>query len=334
MILPDHLHPDMQILLDARESVGGTPVGEKTTAAYRAFWELYYRAIPNPRPDSIEAVDRMIPIDDEAGGHEVPVRIYRRADMPANLPANLSAEAPAGAPCVIYLHGGGFVLGDLESSDILAWGFTAEADAVTISVDYRLAPEHPYPAALEDTYGVLFWAHDNAAELGIDPARIALVGDSAGGCLSTAACLLSQELDGPPVAAQVMIYPVTGIAMDSPSYMENADAVGLTAASMKFFLENYLKQPPDWADSLARPVLAELEDLSGLPPAFVHTAEFDPIRDDGRIYAAMLAQAGCNVTYREVPGMIHGFYRLRLASDAAAREYGEACDFLKRIWRG
>ncbi|MDH5750000.1 MAG: alpha/beta hydrolase, partial [Rhodospirillales bacterium] len=253
MTLPDHLHPDMQILLEARESVGGTPAGAKTPAAYRAFWELYYRAIPNPRPRDIEAVDRMVPVGDGADAHDVAVRVYRRADLP-----------PA-APCVIYLHGGGFVLGDLESSDILAWGFTAEADAVTVSVDYRLAPEHPYPAALEDTYGVLCWVHEHAAELGVDPGRIALVGDSAGGCLSTAASMLSLEQDGPPVSAQVMIYPVTGITLDSPSYIENADAVGLTAASMKFFLENYLQQPPDWADPLARPVLAEAEDLNGLP---------------------------------------------------------------------
>ena len=144
---------------------------------------------------------------------------------------------------------------------------------------------------------------------------------------------MSNEQDGPPVSAQVMIYPVTGIALDSPSYVENADAVGLTAASMKFFMENYLQQPPDWADPLARPVLSDPEDLYYLPPAFVHTAQYDPIRDDGRVYAAMLAQAGCNVTYREVPGMIHGFYRLRLASEAAAHEFGVACDFLKRVWR-
>lgn len=326
MILPEHLHPDMQILLDARESVGGTPVGEKTPSAYRGFWELYYRAIPNPRPDSITAVDRTAPLKGAAGApaeeYGVPVRIYRSADIPAH------------APCVIYMHGGGFVLGDLESSDIIAWGFTAEANAVTISVDYRLAPEHPYPAALEDTYSVLCWAYDNAAELGIDATKIALVGDSAGGCLTTAACLLSNERGGPPVAAQGMIYPVTGVAMDSPSYIENADAVGLTAASMKFFLENYLQRPTDWADPLARPVLAGSANLYRLPPAFVHTAQFDPIRDDGRIYAAMLAQAGCDVVYREVPGMIHGFYRLRLASAAAAHEFSQICNFLKRTLAG
>ncbi len=221
------------------------------------------------------------------------------------------------------------MLGDLESSDIIAWGFTAETNAVTISVDYRLAPENPYPAALEDTYGVLCWAHDNAADLGIDPHRIALAGDSAGGCLTTVACLLSNRRNGPKVAAQAMIYPVTGIALDAPSYVENADAVGLTTASMKFFLENYLQKPADWADALARPILCEMEELRHLPPAFIHTAEFDPIRDDGRQYAALLASAGCDVTYREVPGMIHGFYRLRLASEAAAGEFATVCDFLK-----
>lgn len=315
MSMPHQLHPEMQILLDARESVGGTNATVKSVDAYRGFWERYYRAIPNPRPESISAIDHMVPI----GLHDLPVRIYRSPEVPVD-----------GAPCVIYMHGGGFMLGDLDSSDIIAWGFTAEVAAVTVSVAYRLAPEHPYPAALDDTYGVLCWVRDNAAELGIDPARIALAGDSAGGCLTTAACLMSQAEGGPEVAAQAMIYPVTGVALDSPSYVENADAVGLTAASMKFFMENYLQQPTDWADPLARPILVDASELATLPPAFVHTAQYDPIRDDGRIYAAMLIEAGCDVTYREVPGMIHGFYRLRLASPAAAHEFSVVCDFLRQ----
>ena len=313
MSLSEHLHPDMQILFEARESVDIKPT-KNSVAGYRSFWEHYYRAIPNPRPDTIKIDDFTVSVED----HEVPVRVYRPADVQDN------------AACVIYLHGGGFMLGDLESSDIIAWGFASEAGAVTISVDYRLAPEHPYPAALDDTYGVLCWVHDNASRIGINPDRIALVGDSAGGCLATAACRMACEQNGPAIAAQATIYPVTGVAMDSPSYVENADAVGLTASSMKFYLENYLQSPMDWADALARPILADVTDLSGLPSAFVHTAQFDPIRDDGRIYAAMLAQAGCNVTYREVPGMIHGFYRLRLASVAVAHEYAQVCDFLRR----
>ncbi len=314
MSLPEHLHPDMQILLSARESV--TRPGEKTVENVRAFWERYSQAIANPRPDTIETEDRAV----SAADHDIPVRIYRSADV------------PDGAPCVIYLHGGGFMLGDLDSSDIIAWGFCKGVDAVCISVDYRLTPEHPFPAALEDTYAVLCWAHDNAAELGIDPMRIALAGDSAGGCLSTTASMLAHEQGGPHVAAQALIYPVTGIALDAPSYVENAEGIGLTTASMKMFMENYLQQPPDWADPLARPILADDADLHGLPPAFVHTAQYDPIRDDGRLYAAMLAQAGCNVTYREVPGMIHGFYRLRLESKAVAQEFALCCDFLAKAF--
>lgn len=318
MGLPEKLHPDMQILLDARESVGGVDTSTKSVDSYRTFWERYYRAITNPRPDDIEVVDSLVPVSDATGRAEVPIRIYRSASVPNN------------APCIIYMHGGGFMLGDLESSDIIAWGFTSETNAVTISVDYRLAPEHPYPAALNDTYAVLCWASENAIKLGINPDQIALVGDSAGGCLATAACLLSNRLSGPSVAAQAMIYPAVGVALDAPSYVENANAVGLTTASMKFYLENYLQKPDDWADVLARPILAGEDELSALPPAFIHTAEFDPIRDDGRIYAANLARAGCNVIYREVPGVVHGFYRIRLVSMIAANEFGQVCNFLQQ----
>jgi len=313
---PDKMHPDMSILLNARDCAGFNRLAEApfSIGSYRAFWSRYCGAIDNPRPDDIDATDEAVTV----GDHAVPVRIYRTADLP---------EA---APCVIYLHGGGFMLGDLDSSDILAWGFTPGVGAVTISVDYRLTPEHPYPAALEDTYGVLAWVHDNAGILGIDPTRIALAGDSAGGCLTAAACIKSHAEDGPRIAAQAMIYQVAGVTLDAPSYIENADAVGLTTKAMKMFLENYLQSPMDWSNPLARPVLADREQLAGLPPAFIHTAQFDPIRDDGRIYAAKLAEAGCNVTYREVPGMIHGFYRARLESAAAAHEYETCCAFLRQ----
>lgn len=308
------IHPDMSILLRARDAAGGSTAKQYTSMEeYRAFWTRYSNGIANPRPATIQVSDERVPI----GEHDIAVRVYRPKDVVGN------------APCVIYMHGGGFMLGDLDSSDIIAWGFTDEVDAVTVSVDYRLTPEHPYPAALEDTYGVLTWVTENANNLGIDPDRIALAGDSAGGCLTTAACLMALENDGPDVVAQAMIYPVTGVPLDAPSYVENADAVGLTTASMKKFLENYLQAPGDWADPLARPMLASKEQLSKLPPAFIHTAYFDPIRDDGRLYAARLAEAGCDVTYREVPGFIHGFYRARLESQAAGREFTRCCEFLK-----
>jgi len=301
------LHPDMQVLLDARDAAGEK--GE-TPEDQRRFWFAYTRAISRPAPRNMTIKDEIVATDD----HPAPVRIYR------------PAAAPDVAPAIIYMHGGGFMLGDLDSSDSIAWGLADGANAVVISVDYRLTPEFPYPAAFNDCWGVLNWAVENADVLGLDAWRIGLAGDSAGGNLAAALALKARDLGGPHIACAAIIYPGTGLDQDQPSYREHADGPGLTTAGTKKYRDLYLPDDRDTDDPYARPVMAK--DLSGLPPFWVHSAEIDPIRDDGRIFASKLAQAGVNVTYREARGMIHGFMRARFTGKAAAREFDRICGFL------
>ena len=259
----------------------------------------------------MEVYDRTVPTQER----EVPVRVYRPA----------GPDGPR--PCILYMHGGGYMLGDLDSSDSIAWGFAQETGAVVVSVDYRLTPEHPYPAAFNDCYGVLSWLAAHPADVEVDPDRIAVAGDSAGGNFSAALCLAARDRHGPRIVAQALIYPGTGLDDTYPSYIEHAESPGLTTAGTRKYRGLYLSGNLDSTDPYARPVMAE--DHSNLPPAWVHPAEIDPIRDDGRVYASKLALAGTWATYREAKGMIHGFMRARFAGPGAKAEFDAICDFLR-----
>lgn len=301
-------HPDMRVLTEAQKhAYGGTTIAEQ-----RQAWSAYTSSIAPPRPDSLIVRDTTIAGRD----HAVPVRVYRPAGVDGPL------------PCVVYMHGGGFMKGDLDSSDPVAWGLTQQTGAVTVSVDYRLTPEHPYPAAFDDCYAVLAQLHARPHEFGIDPQRIAVAGDSAGGHLAASLCLAARDRGGPHIAAQAIIYTVIGTDMTMPSYGENAEGYGLTTAACHAYMKLLLPDDCHAGDPYARP--AEARDFSRLPPAFVHSAELDPVRDDGRLYAAKLALAGVDVTYREARGMIHGFMRARFTGAAARAEYDAICDFLRR----
>lgn len=301
------MHPDMRVLLEARAAAGDK--GDDVEAA-RRFWTIYTNALGEPPPDDMAVHDSAVPSADG----DIPVRVYRPA-----------GDAGVRA-CILYLHGGGFMLGDLDSSDSIAWGFAQATGAVVVSVDYRLTPEHPYPAAFDDTYAVLVHVAGHGEDFGIDAGRIALAGDSAGGNLAAAACLAARDRGGPAIAAQAMIYPATGLDQSYPSYVEHADSPGLTAEGTKKYRELYLPDDRHADDAYARPVMAA--DHSGLPPAWVHSAEIDPIRDDGRVYAGKLAAAGTWVSYREARGMIHGFMRARFTGSAARAEFEAICGFL------
>jgi acetyl esterase len=307
------IHPEMQSIMDASarttEQLG--PRSADDVAAARRWWTAYTLALSQPHPEDMQVSDRMVSSDDG----DVPVRVYR--------PGGLSSALPA----IIYLHGGGFMLGDLDSSDSNAWGFAREVGAVVVSVDYRLTPEHPYPAAFNDSYAVLTWLAGNAQELGIDAERIAVVGDSAGGNLGAALCLAARDRSGPRIAAQALIYMSAGTEQDSASYVEHADGPGLTTASTMKYRDLYLPGARDTRDPYARPFVAESH--AGLPPAWIHSAELDPIRDDGRAYAAKIALSGGNVTYREARGMIHGFLRARFVGPASRAEFDAICRFLR-----
>jgi acetyl esterase len=308
------LHPDMQVIMDASarttEQLG--PRSGDDVAAARQWWTIYTQALSQPHPDDMQVVDRSVATDDG----DVSVRVYRPGGLEGALPG------------IVYLHGGGFMLGDLDSSDSNAWGFSQEVGAVVVSVDYRLTPEHPYPAAFNDSYAALTWLSANAAELGADSERLAVVGDSAGGNLGAALCLAARDRGGPRIAAQALVYMSAGTNQESASYIEHADGPGLTTASTIKYRDLYLPGNRDTRDHFARPIVAESH--ANLPPAWIHSAEIDPIRDDGRAYAAKLALSGCNVTYREAKGMIHGFLRARFYGPAAKAEFDAICDFLRR----
>jgi acetyl esterase len=295
------MHEDMRVLLKAREETDRRvgPTGDDHVHA-RTWWKTYARLLAQPRPPGLEVDDRTVRVEER----EVPVRVYR-----------------GGEACVLYMHGGGFTLGDLDDSDGTAWGLAEGTGAKVVSVDYRRTPEHPYPAAFDDCYGVLSWV----AKSGSEP--VAVAGDSAGGLLAAALALAARDRGGPAIAAQAMVYPVTAFDESYPSYDEYAEGYGLTRASMARFLRRYLPTDPGTDDPYARPVAAA--DLSGLPPALVHTAELDPIRDEGRDYASKLALAGTDVVYREARRMIHGFLRARFTGPAVRREFAFLCAFLR-----
>ena len=305
------IHPDMQVLIAAKSA----SAGGGTVADMRDAWSRYSALTGRPAPPTIRTEDTLI-VPSNADP-SIPVRWYR---------PNVQKES---CSCVVYLHGGGFMKGDLESSDAIAWGIAEATEGCVVSVDYRLAPEHRYPAAFDDCYEVLEHMGTHADSLGIDPGRIALWGDSAGGCLAAACCIAARDRGGVTVAAHVLVYPCLTDSLSTSSYLDYADSpgLGLTTAAMNQYWDWYLGDQRPTKDPLAAPLAAS--DLSGLPPAFVHIAEYDPLADDGRRYAAGLEEAGGTVQFRCAERMIHGFLRTRFAGPGGAAEWQAVCDWTK-----
>lgn len=301
------MHPDLQTLLEAALSFPAASTLEEERTDWRALCTMLNR----PVPPTIAVENRQF----EAGGLAIPVRIYRPRTL-------------ATAGCVLYFHGGGWVLGDLDTQDTIAWGLAEGTGATVMSVAYRLAPENPYPAPFVDCYTVLGYVHERADKLAVDARHIALCGDSAGGNLAAAVCLAARDRGGPAIAAQALIYPVLDTDTMRPSYLENADSPLLSRDSMRFYLDAYLGGNLDNPDAYAMPLRAA--DLSALPPALVHTAELDPLRDEGAAYAERLAAAGNSVLYRCAARMPHGFIRARLHGPAPGAEFDAICTFLRQ----
>jgi len=231
-------------------------------------------------------------------------------------------------PALVYFHGGGWVLGSLDSWDAATRMLTNAVECVTVSVDYRLAPEHKFPKPVEDCYAATQWVAENAASIGGDPSRIAIGGDSAGGNLTAAVALMAREHGKPRLAFQLLVYPVTDAAMDTPSMTkECADGYFLTREMMAWFWKQYARDAGDRAHPYASPLRAQ--NLRGLPPALVLTAEFDPLRDEGEAYGARLREAGVPVTVSRYDGTIHGFFLMPSVLDQGKKGFAEAVSALR-----
>lgn len=224
-------------------------------------------------------------------GH-IPARLYR-------------PQGQVPLPLLVYFHGGGFVLGDIDSHDNLCRALANALPALVLSVDYRLAPENKYPAAADDAYSATCWAAENARELGADSARLLIGGDSAGGNLAAVTCLRARDQRGPAIAHQLLLYPVCDNDLTRNSYQRIGTGYFLDAEMMGWFWKQYLNSPAEAKQPFACPLKADT--LEGLPSATVVTGEFDPLCDEGEAYAARLAEAGVSTRHLHVPGAIHGF---------------------------
>jgi len=304
------LDPQVKTVLDQLASLNGPPIQELGVTEARALLERL-AAIGGPPAEVARVEDRTF-----AGpAGDVPVRIYRPTD-------------DAGPqPVLVWFHGGGWVLGSIEGSDLTCRDLAAQSGVVIVSVGYRLAPEHPYPSGLGDCYAALVWVTATAGDLGVDPDRVAVGGDSAGGNLAAVVALAARDRGGPAVRFQLLVYPVTDALMSHPSVRDNGQGYMLTDDSMKWFIELYLGERGDPKDPLVSPVYAD--DLSGLPPALVITAEYDPLRDEGEAYGTRLQRDRVAAKVSRYDGMIHGFFSMGAIVDAARRATAEAADALR-----
>jgi acetyl esterase len=269
--------------------------------------------MPRPQPPTPVAgvEDRAVP----GPGGEIPVRIYTPD----------SATPRAG---LVYFHGGGWVIGDLESHDEVCRRLAARSGATVVATHYRLAPETRFPGAAEDCYAAARWVSENAGGLGIDPGRLAIGGDSAGGNLTAVVTQMARDRGGPSLRFQLLIYPVTDCDYETPSYIENADGYFLTRRAMRWFWDHYVPDPAERVHAYASPLRAESH--SELPPALVITAEYDPLRDEGEAYAKALEKAGVAVQCSRYAGMLHGFVAFTGLVDQAQRAVDEAAEAMRR----
>ncbi len=295
-----------QWLLQLLARNGQPPVEQTSVVEARASYDAFMLEMGGSRVPIGELVDRTIAGHSSKGGAgRIRVRIYRPAGTVARL-----------LPAILYFHGGGWVMGGLEGYDLVCRYISARSGCAVVAVDYRLAPEHKFPAAIEDAVAAFRWLSADAVSLGIDPARIVVAGDSAGGNIAAVAAQLLREEPRPP-CLQWLMFPATNLAFDSPSYRSCGEGFFVTRAAMEWFRGHYLNNPAEIEDPRASPLHAA--DLAGVAPALIFTNGIDPLRDEGHAYADRLTAAGVKTFHREFDSLIHGFIGMRGAIQAAAR---------------
>ena len=311
--MPVVLDPDAAPVYKAFLEANRPPYENGTPAQAREMY-LAARFVSNPEPPELaSARDLSIPAPHGA----IPARIYTPKQL---------RKKDGLAPCLVFFHGGGWVIGNLDSHDVVCRKLAHEGELIVISVDYRLAPEHQFPAAVEDALTATQWVADNARQFGIDAGRLIVGGDSAGGNLAAVTALAARDA-GPKLAGQLLIYPATDFAMDTPSHREPETSILLTHSVVRWFCNHYLGGADinDWRASPARAKLA------GLPPAYVLVAGADPLRDEGNEYAERLKAAGVPVTHRFFPGQFHGFFTMGKLLNQANVAASEISAWLKAL---
>lgn len=303
------LHPQAQEVLD---EIAQLPLPENNLKAIRESF-LKFRSFAGPPERIVKFENRSIP----GPRGPLPIRIYR-------------PSLEEGLPAVVYFHGGWFYMGDLDTHDTSCRAIANAAKCLVVAVDYRLAPEHPFPAGPDDAYAATVWVAQHALELGIDPNRIAVMGDSAGGALAAVVARRAHERNGPKIIFQVLIYPVTSGALDTLSWKEFADGPILTYEGAVQAWSRYTPNEKDRSHPDASPIAAT--DLKGLPSALVITAEMDPLRDEAEEYAKALEQAGVHVYLSRYPGMIHGFLLMAGKLDAGPMAILEIAATLRDVF--
>ena len=307
----ERLHPEVRALLEMMDAQGAPPLETQDPIEARNA-RLEPMKLLGGQP---EALDRVEDLSIPGPGGDIPLRIY-------------SSERGGIPPALVYFHGGGFVFGNLDSHDAVCRALAKESGAVVIAVDYRLAPENKFPAAVDDAHAATVWVEANAERLGIDARRIAVGGDSAGGNLATVVAMRCRDAGGPALAMQLLIYPVTDTSsFETGSHREFGEAYFLTRAGMEWFTGHYLASADQKRYPEVSPLLAP--NLGGLPPALVITAEFDPLRDEGEAYARRLEEAGVPVTVTRYPGMIHGFVSMRGVIAGGRQAIKDAAEFMR-----
>ena len=286
------LHPQARFLLDLMVERQVPPTHTLSPADARRLYRER-RAVTQPEPPPIAETREL-----QAGGPHgpIPLRLYHP------LPAGERRAAP---PVLVYYHGGGWVIGDLDTHDTLCRELANASGCAVVAVDYRMAPEHRFPAAVDDCIAATRWVRDHAADLGVDATRLAVGGDSAGGNLAAVVAIAARDAGDLPIAYQLLIYPATDQHRDAPSHQRNGQGYLLTSDTMDYFTGHYIPDPAGYRDWRASPLLHP--DLSRLPPALVLTAGYDPLRDEGIAYAQRLSEAGSRATHLSFERQIHGF---------------------------